>query len=302
MENFLVSIIIINYNGQDIIKDCVESTLLQSHNNNEIIVIDNNSSDKSLDILSQYQKSLKIVRSEKNLGCPGARNLALKYCKGKYVAFIDNDGRADRDWIEKGVKKMEQNPAIGAIAPLVLFAKENNLINGIGGFINKNGAGEDYLYRQPLEKVKKFPSYALYPMGCGMIIRADIFKDNEFDEVLFNYYDDADMGIKIWSSGYRIATESSSVVYHLFSQSDKYNKNKVYLCERNRIYTHLKYLILSQFPAWILKETIREIAVAQIYKINFFSIWWWNIKNFNRIKNRRKKNNNMKNIFPVLKI
>jgi GT2 family glycosyltransferase len=299
MENCLVSIVIINYNGENILKDCVESTLRQSHNPKEIIVIDNKSSDKSLEILTPYEKKLKIIKADKNLGCPGARNLALKYCQGKYIAFLDDDGRAEKNWIKHGIKKMEQDPKIGAIAPLVLFENKKEIVNGIGGFINENGYGKDYFYNQPLKKIKKIPSRALWPMGCGMIIRSDIFQKNKFDDILFNYYDDTDMGIKIWCSGYSVATEPTSLVYHLFSQSNKHNKNKDYLCERNRIYIFLKYLPSKNLWNWIRKEISRETKTNQ--KRTYAKIWLWNIKNLPKIISHRM-NYNAKNIFPILNI
>lgn len=301
MKPFLVSVVVINFNGEKIIKKCIDNILSQSYSPIEIIIIDNCSFDRSREILKFYEgaDNIKIINLSKNIGCPGARNIGINYCSGKYIAFIDNDGFADKNWLMFGIEKIQISSKIGAVAPLVLFEKNKNMINGIGGFIDASGRGMDYFYKEIIREGLQYPKYVLYPMGCGMIIKRDILNNIKFDEILFNYYDDTDVGIKIWCLNFKVATQPKSIVYHLQSESDKYNKNKVFLCERNRVYIHLKYIQFSKIFKWFFKEIFFEINWAKKYNINYFYIWLFCIKNLKIILNCRK-NFNAHNIFPNL--
>ncbi|MEO2166766.1 MAG: glycosyltransferase family A protein [bacterium] len=97
----LVSVVVLNFNGEEVLSRCLESLDRQTHPNYEIIVVDNASSDASLAILEAHLPSAKltVVRSETNRGVPGGRNLGVLHAQGEIVAFIDNDGYARPDWL-----------------------------------------------------------------------------------------------------------------------------------------------------------------------------------------------------------
>ncbi len=103
----VVSIIIVNYNGKYYLKDCVASILASRAVNYEIIIADNNSSDGSVsfiqnEFLSHLEK-IKFVKLEKNYGPAKARNEAVKIAKGKYLGFLDNDTKVDKNWLGAAV-------------------------------------------------------------------------------------------------------------------------------------------------------------------------------------------------------
>src|SRR5215469_2452404 len=104
----LASVIVLNYNGEKIIRRCLNALMRQTYTNFEVIVVDNNSSDASLSILEEYLESgnLTIVRSHKNLGVPGGRNLGVRHARGAILAFIDNDGYADSHWLSEGISTL----------------------------------------------------------------------------------------------------------------------------------------------------------------------------------------------------
>ena len=114
----LVSVIVLNLNGESIIQRCLDCLLAQTYPNLEIIVVDNGSTDGSLAILEGYLTTGKVsvVSSTKNVGCPGGRNLGLRYARGEIIAFIDNDGYAEARWLEELVRTLDQDAQIGAVA------------------------------------------------------------------------------------------------------------------------------------------------------------------------------------------
>lgn len=111
MNNKRVSIIIPIYNGRDFIKKCLDSVMMQTYQNIEVIAIDDGSSDNSLKILREYaadNPSIKVF-GKKNQGAASARNDGLKKATGEYVLFVDIDDYMDSDYVEKLVDGIEDN-------------------------------------------------------------------------------------------------------------------------------------------------------------------------------------------------
>lgn len=104
----LVSVIIPNYNYALFVGKCIESILAQTHKKIEIIVVDDGSTDNSMEILSNYSEVVKIIRTE-NFGVNHARNIGMAHCKGEYIAFCDSDDFWEPEKIKKQVEILKQD-------------------------------------------------------------------------------------------------------------------------------------------------------------------------------------------------
>ena len=218
-----VSVIVLNHNGEQIIAKCLEHLLVQTFDDFEIVVLDNNSTDGSLAIMERYLGTgrLAIVRAKRNLGVAGGRNLGVRHAQGAIVAFIDNDGYAHPRWLTEVVKTIDSDPRIGVVASMVFFANRKIILNGAGGTVNYQGYGADFCFNDPYE-FAQLPRRVLYAMGCGMVVRKDVLdRIGPLDEKLFNYYDDTELGIRAWKSGFQVAVAPEAWVDHGFSYSDK---------------------------------------------------------------------------------
>lgn len=279
VEDF-VSVIVLNHNGATVISRCIDCLLTQSYTNFEIIVVDNNSTDSSLSILQNYLKAGRIilVRSDRNEGVPGGRNLGLSHARGQIVAFIDNDGYARGNWLTEGLRTLLSDPQLGAVAPLVFFAENTLILNGAGGTLNLQGYGGDICFNTPFE-FATIPGEVLYPMGCGMIFRRAVLdRIGPFDSSLFNYYDDVDVGIRTWKAGYKIVVAKDSEVDHGFSYTERILKNKVLLCERNRLRIILKHFGAAYILSWLTREvpySMRYFLTPSLRSIPI-KAWGWN--------------------------
>ena len=109
--NCEISIIIPNYNNDKFLKDCIESILAQDYKNYEAIIIDDNSTDNSLQILEKYKRNteIKIVYLKKNKGPSFCRNLAIRMSKGKYIAFLDSDDVWEKTKLSKQIIYIKKN-------------------------------------------------------------------------------------------------------------------------------------------------------------------------------------------------
>lgn len=274
-----VSVIVLNYNGEKIISKCLDHLLAQTFDDFEIIVVDNASADGSLSVMERYLASgrLSIVRASHNLGVAGGRNLGVKYAQGSIIAFIDNDGYAHPCWLAEVVKTIDGDSRIGVVASLVFFANHKIILNGAGGTINYQGFGADFCFDTPYE-FARLPQRVLYAMGCGMVVRKDVLdRIGPLDEKLFNYYDDAELGIRAWKSGFEVAVAPEAWIDHGFSYSDKILNNKAFLCERNRIRTVLKYFPLGALLAWFRHEIAFSASLKHEHVMIILRAWMWNL-------------------------
>jgi GT2 family glycosyltransferase len=251
----LVSVIVLNFNGAAILPRCLEHLLAQTYSAREIIVVDNASTDGSAAVLSAYaERGVRTVASATNRGCAGGRNAGIEAARGDVIAFMDNDGYADPHWLAEAIAALTAADGIGAVAPLVFFDRQGLVLNGAGGTLNRRGYGGDYCFQEPYE-FAQLPHAVLYPMGCGMVVRRQVLEAMDgFDEELFNYYDDVEVGVWAWRLGLQVVCAPRAWVDHGFGSTDVLNRNKVALCERNRIRTILKYFPAHLLPAWAVRE------------------------------------------------
>ena len=255
------SVVVVNFNGEGVLARCLDHLVAQDHPSFEIVLVDDGSTDGSLEVASRYLASgkLTIVRSPSNRGCAAARNLGLCHAQGRIIAFVDADGYAAPQWLGHAVRALDRDSSVGAVASLVFFARNPLVLNGAGGTINRSGFGGDLCIHEPYE-FARLPHEVVYPMGCGMVIkRAVLDRIGGFDPVYRNYYDDVDLGIRIWRSGYRIVLASEAWIDHDFGHSGGPSEKKRTLCERHRIRTVLKHFAVSSLPRWLARE-IRSLA------------------------------------------
>lgn len=124
----LVSVIIPVYNAQAFIKETINSVLLQSYNNIEIVLVDDCSTDQSPEIIKDLCKEYQNIiyfKQPQNLGAGAARNKALDLAKGQYVAFLDSDDLWEKEKIFKQIRLMKENPSCGFTYTGAIVVDEN---------------------------------------------------------------------------------------------------------------------------------------------------------------------------------
>lgn len=175
----LVSVIIPAYNVERYIAQTVRSVLNQTYSNFELLIIDDESPDKSVEICQQFgDPRLKIIH-QKNRGLAGARNTGIRQAKGDYLAFLDGDDLWLPEKLEKHVQHLESSPNVG-----VSFSR-SQFIDG-----NGNSLG---IYQMP--KLKDIPPEHLLcrnPIGNGSapVIRREVFAAIRFEDNLYGRVED----------------------------------------------------------------------------------------------------------------
>ncbi len=209
----LVSIIIVNFNGKPLLEKCLESLQKIDYENYEIILVDNDSSDNSIEFIKNNYSSIKLITLEKNFGFAYPNNIGAKQAKGDYLLFLNNDTIVTPTFLSELVKQMQQSD-VGICQSLLL--KPDGNIDSSGDFVDSLGIC--YSSKKHVKKVTNI----LSAKGASMLIRIEIFiKLGGFDEKFFITFEDVDLGWRTWIIGYRVVVVPNSVVYHHGSSTIK---------------------------------------------------------------------------------
>ena len=199
------SVIIPNLNGAGWLRDSIESVWAQTEQDFELIVIDNGSTDESLDIARSYcgRDRYTLIENAGNTGFSHAVNQGIAIAKGEYMALFNNDAFAEPDWLAELIKTADADPKIFAVSSLMLRYYEPELADDAGdyvtilGFACKRGDGlKASRYTKPCRVFSACGGAALY--------RKSILDEiGVFDELFFAYYEDVDLSWRANNFGYR---------------------------------------------------------------------------------------------------
>lgn len=174
--NNLVSVIIPNYNGRDFIAACLDSVLRQNYKNVEIIVVDDGSTDDSLQILLSYQDRIQVISIE-HQGASAARNIGISSAKGRFIALLDSDDIWERNKLDQQMEKM-----INGNYDLIYCSGREFYSNETSGVVlTAQYSGNCYKY------FKQFPARAVIVLGCSSaLMRASLLKKSGLFDVSFS--------------------------------------------------------------------------------------------------------------------
>ena len=202
-----VSVIIVNYNGKIFLERCLESLRKVNYENFEIIVVDNNSTDGSVELVTKNYPSIILLKLNSNKGFAEPNNVAAKISKGKYLLFLNNDTVVTPNFIFEMVKVMETDKKIAICQSLLL--KPDGSVDSSGDFIDHLGVV--YNSKTEIDEIREVSS----ARGASMLVRSDIFeKLDGFDQKFFVTFEDVDLCWRSWILGYRVLIIPTSIVYH----------------------------------------------------------------------------------------
>jgi GT2 family glycosyltransferase len=251
----LVSILVLNWNGEAFVAECVESLLAQTYQRVEIIVVDNASTDRSVPLIRErYGERVRLIVNDANLGFAAGNNVGIAAARGAYILLINNDAVAEPGWAEALVREAEVDSRVGMCASKILMHDDPCVIDSAGLLLSCDGLGRGRgRLRRDVGAFNK-PEDVLLPSGCAALYRrAMLAQIGVFDEAFFMYCDDVDLGLRGRVAGWRCRFVPDAVVRHRYSASaGRYSLRKVFLVERNRIWVMVKYfpwsvVILSPF-------------------------------------------------------
>jgi len=218
--------IVLNYNGGDNVVECLKSLCKSDYPSLEIVVVDNDSKDGSLETVKNLFQKYPIIKNSANLGFAAGTNVGIRFALEKfadYVFLLNNDATVETDTLSKLVEYAEKNGGSGIVSPLILKEK-----NGPPWF-----AGGKILWTK-MRAIhvhylgQKNAFFSHYASGCAMLVNRSVFKKiGLFDEDYFLYYEDADFSLRAKKENFAVSILPSAIAYHK-EVSNKNNPAKIY--------------------------------------------------------------------------
>ena len=243
--------------------------VLSTYPNHEIIVVDNNSADDSLDFLNTHYSNIRIIQNAENWGFAKGYNEALKQISSDYYVLLNSDVEVTPHWLEPMVELLEGDLNIAACQPKILSYDNKNLFEyagAAGGWIDKYGypfcKGRIFEICEEDRGQYDQPEPIFWATGAALFIRSSAFHEQKgLDEYFFAHQEEIDLCWRIQLAGGKIYSCPSSIVYHVGAGTLKRsNSKKTFLNFRNNL-----IMLAKNWPAkkiWALPVRISLDAMA----------------------------------------
>lgn len=256
MGNPALALVILNWNGKDLLKRFLPSVVRCTPATVEIIVADNGSTDGSAEFVSTNFPQIRIIRLDKNNGFAGGYNKALEEVNADYYILLNSDVEVTAGWVNPCVELLEQRKDIAAVQPKIRSLNKPDFFEyagAAGGYIDYLGypfcRGRVFNTLEKDTEQYNDPAEIFWSSGAAMFIRASCFhRAGGFDARFFAHMEEIDLCWRLQNMGYGILSCPTSVVFHMGGASlSSSNPRKTYLNFRNNLWMLAKNLSTGRF-------------------------------------------------------
>jgi len=263
----ILSIVTVNYNGYKDTCELIDSIPFEDCL--EVIVVDNGSFENEASILQKRYPSIRVIRSDKNLGFAGGNNLGIKVAKGKYIFLINNDTVFKEFNPKVLIKRLESSPQIGMVCPKIRFAWKNNPIQfaGYTPLSSITARNKAIGFGEEDKGQYNTPRPTPYAHGAAMMLKREVIDKVGFmPECYFLYYEELDWSMMMTRAGYEIWYDPACTIYHKESQSTGQNSPlRTYYITRNRLLlVKRNFSGINKYLAYAYLQTV--VATRDIIK------------------------------------
>lgn len=212
-----VSIVITNYNGKHFLGACLSSVLQTNYPRNryEVILVDNASTDGSVEYVRSKFPFVKVLPLSENYGFTGGNNLGVRVAQGDFIVFLNNDTIVDREWLSELVKVTLSHPRIGICGSKIISMKDRKTITYNGRALHILGGVIPHKFLTFEDGCGKKICVTGCVQGSSFLVRKDVFEVlGGFDNDYFLYSDEVDICYRAWINGYYVGYAPNSIVYH----------------------------------------------------------------------------------------
>ncbi|MEE8587678.1 MAG: glycosyltransferase family 2 protein [Acidobacteriota bacterium] len=258
-----VSLVVVNYNGLEWIDRCLESIFAQTRPAQQVLVVDNASSDAGPRQVRRRWPQARLIELPENVGYAAACNRGIEATSGELVALLNNDIELAPNWLEALLE--QDRPPWGFWASRILFASQEDLIDSAGDGMAVVGAAFKHGHGQSSESHLQGRE-VFGPCGAAALYRRSLLEETGgFDEDFFLIYEDADLSMRARLMGHRCLYVPQAVVrHHLNASIGTLSRSYVFYGQRNSEYVFWKNMPLPLLLLY-LPERLLFNALSFLY-------------------------------------
>lgn len=278
-----VSVVIPTFNGQSTIRDCLHSLFQSDYSNIEVVVVDNASIDNTVQLVSRYFPTVRIIQESTNRGIAAGRNKGFSLCKGDLIFFVDQDNVIDHRTISSLVKSLNSQE-LGAAGPAIYYLDDPKRLWSCGTKVSLL-TGKVEFVRSTKQNVNStdVPFEAEVLPAPFLLRREAGMKAGLFDETFFAVFEDSDFFHRIRRTGYtaicvprakawhKVPTNSKAAQLRLMERSYYVGRNRILFIRRNSSLKRFTLFLL--FFAGIF-ATYYSISALRYKRIDWLRSYW----------------------------
>ena len=250
----IVTLIIVNWNGEHFLLRCLSALMAQTVKPHEIILVDNASSDGSLEIARRFP-SVRLMASDQNTGFASGNNLAIEAAskESNWIALLNPDAFAQPRWLETLLDAAESNPEFNVFGSKLVNAEDPTRMDGAGDVYHVSGLVWRIGHGDAIPTAAENEREVFSPCAAAALYRrSTLLEAGGFDEDYFCYVEDVDLGFRLRLAGYRCLYVPQSVACHVGSGTTggQHSDFAVYHGHRNLVWTFVKNMPGTLF--WVL--------------------------------------------------
>ncbi|CAN7509917.1 glycosyltransferase family 2 protein [Phenylobacterium sp. LjRoot219] len=237
-----VSVVVVAYESGPLLGDCLSALRAQTTRDLEIILIDNASRDGAAEAAARGAPDVTFIANAENLGFAAAVNQGARLARGRWLALLNPDAFPQANWLEALLAAAATYPEVQCFASRQLMAEDPGRLDGLGDVMSAAGFGFRGGYGQP-DPGLAGPAWVFSACGGAMMIDRELFLGmGGFDERLFCYCEDVDLGYRLQLQGRRTLLVPAAVVRHVGSASSGGPRSDfaTFHGTRNRLWIYLK--------------------------------------------------------------
>ena len=263
-----VAVIIVNYNSGALLSRCLKSMSDQTLCADELVVVDNASTDAESQSVLASVTTATVIKSETNLGYGGAINLAVrKIDTTDHIVCLNPDAFPEPNWLEAMVNAADNHPNYGSFASLMLRADDITVVDGAGDNLHFTGIPWRRLHQRALNDGLQTEPVFSACAGAALYRTSLFIQFGGFDDVYFMYVEDIDLGFRLQLAGHPCLFVRDAIVHHIGSAITGEGSNfSVYFGHRNLVYCYFKNmplpLLLATLPFHIIANLTTLVVLA----------------------------------------
>jgi len=253
-----VSTVILNWNRKDYLLECIASVKDMDYPSDELIVVDNASTDGSADAVKEKYADVTIIENDKNYGAIGGKNIGLRYAlklEPEYIFMVDNDIVCSKDALSQLVAVLDKDKTAGMVGSMMYDHSKPDIILSAGGTIDytqnvSRGRGDGEKDTGKFNKIEVVD----YLWGGSLLVRKDVLERvGLFDEEFIGYwFEDTDLSVRVHKAGFKVLFNPHSKVWHRpHKVIEQFSFRKKYLATRNAIRFMKKHANLGQWMKYL---------------------------------------------------
>ena len=264
-----------NNNGEALLRRCLQSVVRDAYEPREIIIIDNASSDGSIEVAVKEFPGIRVLHPGKNLGYAGGCNFGMRQANGEYFLLFNNDAVASPGWLSKLVAFAEAHADVAAVQPKIKSLKQKRFFDYAGA-----AGGEIDIFGYPFARGRIFftleedhgqydaPADIFWASGaCVLIRRTAVEITGMLDESFFAHMEEIDLSWRLWLAGFRVVSLPEVTIYHeAGSTLAQGAPRKVYFNHRNSLIMLLKNYSVANL-LWILPVRLLLEALSCLFHL-----------------------------------